>query len=112
MDIIFASGKLEKEFNTHKLLVKRCGPRRAELIERRLVQLRAARVLEDLRALPQVRCHELTGNRAGQLSLDLDHPYRLIIEPAQPALSRKPDGGLNWGKVTAVVIVGMEDTHG
>jgi len=112
LDIIFATGKLEKEFNSHKLLVKRHGPRRAELIERRTLQLRAAQVLEDLFTLPQVRCHELKGDRAGQLSLDLDHPYRLIIEPAHDRMPRKPDGGLDWNKVTAVMIVGVEDTHG
>jgi len=62
--------------------------------------------------LPQVRCHELKGDRTGQLSLDLDHPYRLIIEPAHDPIPRKPDGGLDWNKVTAVMIVGVEDTHG
>jgi len=112
LDITFATGKLDKEFNSHKLLVKRRGPRRAELVQRRMVQLRAARVLEDLRAVPQVRCHELKGDRAGQLSLDLDHPYRLIIEPAHDPMPRKPDGGLDWSKVAAVLIIGVEDTHG
>lgn len=82
VDILFQTSKLAKEFNTEQLLVRRHGPRRAQLLQRRLIQLRAANVLEDLRKLPQVRCHELTGNRAGQLSLDLDHPYRLICEPA------------------------------
>ena len=112
MDITFANNKLEKEFNTDKLLVRRHGPRRAKLIKQRMVQLRAVQVLKDLRALPQVRCHELTGDRAGQLSLDLDHPYRLIIEPAQSPIPRKPDGGLDWNRVTVVMIVGVEDTHG
>jgi proteic killer suppression protein len=57
------------------------------------------------------RCHEVVGNRAGQLSLDLDHPYRLIFEPANDPIPRKDDGGLDWTKVTAVIIIGVEDTH-
>lgn len=112
MDIIFQTHKLEKEFNSQNLLVRRHGKRRADLIKLRLVQLHAANVLEDLQSVPQLRCHELTGNRAGQLSLDLDHPYRLIIEPADDPAPRKPDGGLDWKRVTAVRIVGVEDTHG
>jgi plasmid maintenance system killer protein len=111
LDIDFDTGQLAKEFNTEKLLVRRHGPRRAELIKRRMQQLRAAEVLEQMRFLPQARCHELTGNRAGQLSVDLDHPYRLIFIPAGDPFPRKPDGGLDWTRVTAIVILGVEDTH-
>ncbi|MBI5098423.1 MAG: killer suppression protein [Nitrospirae bacterium] len=61
--------------------------------------------------LPQARCHELKGNRKGQLSVDLDHPYRLIFEPANNPIPEKSDGGLEWNNVTKVRIIGMEDTH-
>lgn len=111
MDIIFSTNKLETECNNTKLLTKRYGPRRAKLISQRLYELRAANVLADIRYLPQPRCHELKGNRAGQLSVDLDHPYRLIFEPANNAVLLKPDGGLDWSKVTAILILGVEDTH-
>jgi hypothetical protein len=56
------------------------------------------------------RCHELHGDRSGQLSLDLDHPYRLLFRPAgdpEPG----PGGGLDWAAVRAVVVIGIEDTH-
>ena len=65
-----------------------------------------------MRRLPQVRCHELKANRAGQLAVNLDQPYRLIFEPADDPLRRKGDGGLDWAKVTAVTILGVEDYHG
>ena len=68
--------------------------------------------LEDLRPPFPGRCHELIGDRGGQLSLDLDHPYRLIFEPANDPIPCKTDGGLEWKDVTAVEIVGVEDTHG
>ena len=64
-----------------------------------------------MRLLPG-RCHELTGDRAGQLALDLDHPYRLIFMPFHDPIPTKADGGLDWTAVTAVVIVGVEDYHG
>lgn len=110
MDITFASDKLRKEINSQKRLVKRHGSDRARRIRRRLDDLRAAVVLEDMRHLPG-RCHELKGNRAGQLSLDLDHPYRLIFEPVNEPVPRKADGGLDWTAITAVIIIGVEDTH-
>lgn len=55
----------------------------------------AALTLEEFRNLPG-RCHELHSDRAGQLSLDLDGPYRLIFEPADDPIPTKPDGGLEW----------------
>jgi plasmid maintenance system killer protein len=109
--ILFINGKLEKEFNSEQLLIRRHGPQRSRLIKRRLIQIHAAAALEDLRSLPQVRCHELKGNRAGQLSVDLDHPYRLIFEPADAPIPRREDGGLDWMRVTTVLILGVEDTH-
>jgi len=110
MDIVFHTEKLAKEFNTQKILIKRHGPERAKRIARRLKQLGAATVLEDLRNTPG-RCHELSGNRAGELTLDLDGPYRLIFKPEHNPPPTKEDGGLNWTQVTAVIILGVEDTH-
>ena len=57
------------------------------------------------------RCHELTGNRKGQLSVDLDGPYRLIFKTAHNPLPRKEDGGLDWERVTAIVVLGVDNTH-
>jgi len=50
-------------------------------------------------------------DRAGQLSLDLDGPYRLIFKPAHDPVPAKPDGGLDWSGVTAVSILEVRDTH-
>jgi proteic killer suppression protein len=45
------------------------------------------------------------------LPLNLDHPYRLIFEPFHDPLPQKPDGGMDWTKVSSVTIIGIEDTH-
>lgn len=111
MDIVFESSDLEKQCNNYKLLVKKQGSIRAKKIQQRLDDLSAAGSLQDLRMLPG-RCHELKGNMAGLLSLDIDHPYRLIFEPAHDPIPQKDDGGINWNDVTAVRIIGIEDTHG
>ena len=113
MDIYFKSTKLEKEFNEEKKLKKVHGSRRAKIISIRLAELRAAVSLYDL-GHPYDgpgRCHELTGDRKGQLSVDLDHPYRLIFVPNNKPIPLKNDGGLDWKKVTAIMITGIEDTH-
>ena len=82
----------------------------AKVIRRRLDDLDASLSLQDFRTLPG-RCHELIGDRAGQLSLDLVHPQRLIFTAQNKSEALKDDGGLDWSKVTAVLILGIEDTH-
>lgn len=112
MDIIYSTRKLRRNFNDDKRLTRVYGPRQAGVIRRRLDDLHAADVLSVLRLLPQARCHELRGDRKGQLSIDLVHPFRLIFVPANDPVPQKPDGGLDWSQVTAVEIVDVEDTHG
>jgi len=112
MDIVFKSRKLEKLFLEEKALVRKWGPEQAEKIKLRLTQLIAAENLETLRTLPQMRAHELSGNRAGEISLDIKHPYRLLVKPDYENPPRKDDGGLDWRKITKIKILGVVDTHG
>ncbi len=111
MLILFAQRRLEKECNNHSLLVKRYGSLQAKKIQERLADLRAVGVLEVMRTLPG-RCHELTGNFKGFLAVDLVQPTRLIFEAANNPVPTKPDGGLDWSKVTEIRIINIEDYHG
>lgn len=81
------------------------------MLRRRLDTLVAVDDLEMMRELPG-RTHELKGSRQGQLSIDLDGPYRLIFEPAHNPVPQKEDSGLDWSQVTAIRILDVEDTHG
>jgi proteic killer suppression protein len=110
MEILFPTDDDPQDWNESKRVVRRHNAQRAKLIHRRLDDLKAARTLEVMRNLPG-RCHELKGDRAGQLSIDLDGPYRLLFAPANNPVPRKPDGGLDWTQVTAVLIVGVGNTH-
>lgn len=114
MEIVFADGRLEKDCNDERRLIRRHGPRRAELLKRRLMQLRAAPNLAIFHPpySGPARCHELTGNRRGVFSMDLDHPYRLLFRPAHNPVPFRPEGGIDWTNVTTVEIIGVEDTHG
>jgi proteic killer suppression protein len=110
VDILFKERRFEKQCNRPALLLRAQGERRARLIRARLDALHAALCLEDLRNVAG-RLHELKGNRKGQLSLDLDHPYRLILVPNHKPVPSTEDGGMDWSRITAVKILGIEDTH-
>jgi plasmid maintenance system killer protein len=110
VEILFATRQLEKLCNSMRNMVKELGEQRAKILQRRLDQLRAAENLEAMRFLPG-RCHELTGDLKGCLSLDLDGPYRLLFEPMEEPAPLKADGGLDWCRVIAIRILEVEDTH-
>lgn len=112
MEIVFRTKKLRRLCTRDRERVREWGKRRADLIRRRLDQLKAAESLAVLRTFGFGRCHELTGELDGVLSIDLDHPHRLLFEPAHDPRPTKPDGGLDWNLVTAVRILGIGDTHG
>jgi proteic killer suppression protein len=111
VELSFANQKLAKELANEKTIVRNYGADNGRRICQRLAQLMAADTLEILRLLPQTRAHELTGDRAGQISVDVRHPYRLLLMPDHDEIPRKPDGGLDWMRVTKVKILGIVDTH-
>lgn len=111
MDIYFQGSKLERICNDQSQRIRTHGPVCAKLIGRRLDQFRVAENLNVMGSLPQVRCHELKGDRKGTLAVDLEHPYRLIFEPANDPVPRKSDGGLDWTNITAIRVLAVEDYH-
>lgn len=110
MDVLFTSEKLKKALSEHRQLQKKWGADGAKKIELRLQQLAAVSALADLRDLPG-RCHELTGDRKGQLAVDLHGPYRLVFRPTEDPAPNKEDGGLDWGAIDSVTIVDIVDYH-
>ena len=114
MDIIFSSKKLKKQLSEKRVMAKTHSPRRTKLLQIIMTQLRAAPTLGVFAPpySPPNRCHELKGNKKGQLSVDLDHPYRLLFKPIHDPIPMQQEGGLDWFQVTAIEIKGVEDTHG
>jgi proteic killer suppression protein len=104
LEILFKSRQLEEECNHPS------KDQRGKLLRRRLDDLRAAPTLEAMRKLPG-RCHELKGDLAGLLSMTLDGGNRLCFRPAEDPPPRKPDGGLDWTRVTAIMIDRIGDYH-
>jgi len=83
----------------------------ARKLQQRLMELKAASCLADISKLPPPRCHPLSGGRDGQLSVDIEHPYRLLFIPANDPILLTQDNGLDWTKVTEIEIIEIVDTH-
>lgn len=113
MNVYFSTGKMQKICSSEKSMQREYGPRMTKRLQQRLAELEAVDNLEQMSRIPSARCHELTGDRKGQLSVDLVHPQRLIFVPDQDLNPRplKGDGGLDWSLVTAVVVLEIVDTH-
>ena len=110
MIILFRSAQLRRRCNDDREL-KRHYDSVARTIRNRLDDLAAANLLSDIATLPHHRCHELEADRKGQLSIDLRHPYRLILEPADDPPFRKADGGIDWKAVRTIRILEIIDYH-
>jgi plasmid maintenance system killer protein len=105
----FDDADLAKTYQSERELRKKYGVERTKKIQRRIKALQAAETLADMEGLPG-RCHELRGNLARHLSLDLDGPYRLLFRPtSEPEPGR--GGGLDWSTVRAVTVIAIVDTH-
>ena len=110
MEISFASRKLQKVCESEKELKRAYGRDCARKVMSRLSDLRAAATLEEMRHLPG-RCHELTGDRAGQLGIDLAGGRRLVIAPAGGWPAEKVRGAHVWAEVEAVQVLEIVDYH-
>jgi proteic killer suppression protein len=111
MLIFFKTKKLQKICSQRREMQKHLGAGMAKKLQQRLMELNAAETLADISHLPPPGCHELTGNRAGQLSVDLEHPYRLLFVPANVPVPYFEGGGIDRELVTEIEIIAIDDTH-
>jgi proteic killer suppression protein len=114
MDILFKRNRDRDIANNASRLKKKFkgNQRRQNLIRARLDELSDADSLSVMRFLPQASCHELKGVRSGQFAVKLDKGFRLVFEVANEPIPHKPDGGLDWERITAIRILELaEDYH-
>ncbi len=110
MEIVFKTNKLKKQLTVSKDLLKTLG-QRAKKVNQRIEELKAAENLSIMGLIPAAKCHELKGNRKGQLAVKVSDNYRLIFEPNHDPTPRKEDGGLNWEQITVIKILEIKDYH-
>ena len=108
MEIFFATGGLARLCNSRAMLTRMYGERCARRLCQRLQELEA---VENLGDMVFGRPHELKGDRAGQVSVDLVHPLRLIFRPTAQPPPVKTDGGLDRVRVESVTIIEIADPH-
>lgn len=110
MNITFANKKLEKWANNIALAQKKLGNERAVKYHQRLGDIHDVESFNDLRYLPG-NFHNLSGDRNGQWSCSLDHPYRLIFEPAEQPVPTNEHGTPILTEMRIVEIIEIADYH-
>ena len=110
MDISYTNSRIRKICIDARVAQKVLGKATAQVLQERLKQMYDAENLEDLRIQPGW-WHELVGNRKGEMACNLSGRVRLIFIPANDPLPTKPDGGLDWSKITAVMNLEIVDYH-
>ena len=109
MQITYASKTIQRLCEDIKYQRKKLGDTRAKRLRARIKELRAE---ENVTNLCYGNPHPLTGDRAGQFSVDLDGPMRLLFEPIDQPPPTLLAGGIDWQQVTSVRLLEIGDTHG
>lgn len=108
--VSYKNRKLEKQLTIPKEMAKSFG-QLARKVNQRLKELDNADNLAIMRTIPAARCHELIGDRKGELAVDVSGNYRIIFKPLHHPLPKKEDGGLKWEEITKIQINEIEDYH-
>ena len=76
------------------------------------MDLKACSTFREAFSIPG-RLHPLKGGVAGKFAMDLVHPYRLIIAPANEPLPflNEEETQLDFDKIDEIELVGVVDYH-
>lgn len=116
MEVGIPNNRLRRDIEDDASRNKRFGRVIAQKIALRRAALIAAESLADFwppHSGPE-RTHELKkGDLAGTFSIDLKHPFRLLLR-APDVEKKKPgdDEKKRWESIKSVEIISVEDTHG
>jgi proteic killer suppression protein len=109
VDVFIADPVLAKTHASMEAMTRKFGPARARRIGLRLTQLDSCDTLADMRLFSS-RIHELRGDWAGHVAIDLDGPYRMLVQATNES-SPAESLPLDWEAVNAVTIVAILDYH-
>ena len=111
MEVSVRTRSLAKALSSERELLKSYGRDMANVLRTRLGVLENASNLAAVPVERPVRRHLLRADRAGQFAVDLVHPYRLVFEPNHAPVPKRPDGGIDTERITAVTIIEVVDYH-
>lgn len=110
MEILYSNNKLKKQITDLRELDKAFG-QLARQINKRVSELTSCDNLSIMKLFPQAKCHELSGNRKGQLAIKVSGNFRIIFIPNHNPVPEKEDGGMNWVEITSITIIEVSDYH-
>jgi toxin HigB-1 len=108
VDISFVDPEVEAICRQPKKAVAHIGALSAKKLSLRLSELFAS---DNVSELVAGRPHVLSGNRKGQMALDLHGGLRVVFKPTKLPPPQRKDGAIDWGRVTAVTIIFIGDYH-
>jgi len=79
LEVKFKTKKLQKQYQNSKDAIKAYGNDVAKKYIQRVNILKSAKSFEDLYTIPQLKFHQLAGERKGEFAISLTGFYRLII---------------------------------
>ena len=80
MLIEYKNNQIRKLCEDSGFAQKKLGELRAEKLDQRLGEIRAADSVEQMIQFRIGGCHQLRHDRKGQYAVNLDQPYRLVFE--------------------------------
>ncbi|MBS7548309.1 type II toxin-antitoxin system RelE/ParE family toxin [Dietzia massiliensis] len=80
MDVEYATKKLERTCNSSRLLKKEFGAPAGKAVEKRIVQLRTADCMDDLKYVTG-KWHEMSGDLKGEWAAHLTPNWRIVVVP-------------------------------
>jgi plasmid maintenance system killer protein len=110
MELFFDDRNLERACMMEGESIQAWGEKRAAVVRRRIAQLSAAEHLAVLTTLPPLQFSP--GDRPGEFTIDVLHPYRLSLAPWLDPLPRSRDGGLALAQVTTIRILAIKEQRG
>ncbi len=111
MEVKFANRRLERLVSNYRQLVRDYGTAVAKAVPKKIDDLRSAENIADYILNYPGKSKELTDSFKGQFSVRLDDKVRLVFSPNEQETPRKPDGGLDWHRITKIVITAIVDYH-
>lgn len=113
MEISASNKKLREAFQDEIARKRIYGAEMAKKLSLRFAALKAAESLAAFfppKSGPE-RCHELSGTLKGVFSMDLKHPFRLLLTPTIVPGSIFKTELERWQAITGVDLTSVEDTH-
>ena len=110
MEIVFKEPSLQELIMDERKLVHKYGPQVAKVVLQRVAEILACFHLLMLKEV-HPGLHPLKRERKGQFAMDLGPAFRLIFEPANQPLPRRPDGTVIWDRIDRVRIIEIVDYH-